>query len=99
MIIYHMTINSFETRFATLQEAKMVVNNSLCKKFFRSQAQRAGNRQMLEARKKLHKPELVFAKAWAVWKFWYDYFARDVFYSGTHLCLIKRICISAPVYF
>ena len=61
--------------------------SSLRKKFLRSQAQRAGNRHILEARKKLHKPELFFAKAWAVWKFWYDYFARDVFYSGTHLCL------------
>ena len=45
---------------------------SLRKKFFRSQAQRAGNRQILEARKKLHKPELFIAKEWAVWKFWYD---------------------------
>ena len=36
------------------------IYNSLHKKFFRSQAQRAGNRQILEARKKLHKPELFF---------------------------------------
>ena len=70
---------------------------SLRKKFFRSQAQRAGNGQILEARKKLHRPELLFAKALAVWKFWYDLFARDVFYSCTHfLSLIKKISVSAP---
>ena len=64
---------------------------SLHKKFFRSQAQRAGNGQILEAQKKLHRPELFFAKALAVWKFWNDLFARDVFYSGTHFCLwLKR---------
>ena len=42
---------------------------SLRKKFLRSQAQRAGSRQILEARKKLHRPELFFAKALVVWKF------------------------------
>ena len=45
---------------------------SLRKKFFRSQAQRAGNRQILEARKKITQARTFFAKAWAVWKFWYD---------------------------
>ena len=35
---------------------------SLRKKFFRSQAQRAGNRHILKARKKLHRPELFLPK-------------------------------------
>ena len=35
---------------------------SLRKKFFRSQAQRADNTQILEAWKKLHKPEFFVAK-------------------------------------
>ena len=39
-----------------------ITSNSLLKKFFRSQAQRAGNRQILEAWKKLHKPELFLPK-------------------------------------
>ena len=36
---------------------------SLSKKFYSSQAQRAGYRQNLEARKKLHKPELFFCQS------------------------------------
>ena len=44
----------------------MQYNYSLRKKSFRSQTQQAGNRQILEARKKLHKPEHFFGKAWAV---------------------------------
>ena len=71
---------------------------SLRKKFFRSQAQRAGNKQILDARKKLHKPELFFAKAWSVWKFLYDEFARDVFYSGTHLCLWLKGSAHLPLF-
>ena len=38
------------------------INGSLRKKFFRSQVQRAGNRQISEARKKLHKPKLFLPK-------------------------------------
>ena len=49
----------------TYHNAKETVDNmltSLRKNFFRSQAQRAGSRQILEARKKLHKPELFLPK-------------------------------------
>ena len=69
---------------------------SLRKKFFRTQAQRAGNRQILEARKKLHRPELFFCQSiggleiliWLVCQ-------RRLLQWHPFLSLIKRICISA----
>ena len=73
---------------------------SLRKKFFRSQDQRAGNRHILEARKKLHKPELFFCQSmggleiliWLICQ-------RRLLQWHPFVSLIKRICISAPVYF
>ena len=71
---------------------------SLRKKFFSSQAQRADNRQNWEARKKLHKPELFFLPKHG--RFWNFNMINLPYLLQWHpfVSLIKRICISAPVY-
>ena len=72
--------------------------DSLRKKFFSSQAQRADNRQNWEARKKLHKPELFFLPKHG--RFWNFNMINLPYLLQWHpfVSLIKRICISAPVY-
>ena len=72
---------------------------SLRKKFFRSQAQRAGNREILEARKKLHKPEFfcqfMGGSENLIW------FICQMSSTVAPICVsdYKDLHISAPVYF
>ena len=62
--------------------------NSLPKKFCRSQAQRAGNRQILEAKKKLHKPEFFLPQhGWFGNFYMKNLTEMSSMYSGTNLCL------------
>ena len=71
---------------------------SLHKKFFRSQAQRAGNRQILEARKKLHKPELFCQFMGSLQNLIWFIYQRRLLQWHPFVSLIKRICIYLPLF-
>ena len=71
---------------------------SLRKKFFRSQAQRAGNRQILEARKKLHKPEHFCQFMGGLENLIRYICQRRLLQWHPFVSLIKRICIYLPLF-
>ena len=68
-----------------MHQYQLTSKHSLSKKFYSSQVQRAGYRQNLEARKKLHKPELFFLPKYLEILIW---LICHIFYSGTKLCLL-----------
>ena len=67
--------------------------------FFSSQAKRVGKRQNLDARKKLHKPELFFLPKHGRFGNFNMINLPYLLQWHPFVSLIKRICISAPVYF
>ena len=68
---------------------------SLRKKFFRSQAQRAGNRQILEARKKLHELEIFCQSMGGLEILIWLFCQRRLLQWHPFVSLIKRICLSS----
>ena len=73
--------------------------HSLRKKFFRSQAQRAGNRQILGARKNYRSPNIFCQSMGGLTILIWLICQKRLLQWHRFVALIKRICISAPVYF
>ena len=71
---------------------------SLRKKFFRSQSQRVGNRQILEAQKKLHKPGLFCQFMGNLENLISFICQRRLLQWHPFVSLIKRICIYLPLF-